>query len=50
MFRAFTAIMEGCSTAREAFETRVQYANLCCLVESIIEPTEEILQEALNMV
>lgn len=36
--------------AREAFESRVHYAKLCCLVESVIEPTEDILQEGFNMV
>ncbi len=42
--------MEHCPAAREAFGTRVQYGNLCLLVESLVEPTVEILQEGFNMV
>ena len=40
----------GCLSVREAFDTRIGYSSLCSLVESITEPTIDILQQGLNMV
>ena len=50
IFKAFSAVTRNCPSTRQDFEHRVQGSWLFDTIAKFITPTEQVLQEALNMV
>jgi len=50
LFKAFSAVTRNCPGTRQDFENRVYHNELLDKIMRVTEPSEEILQEALNMV
>ena len=50
LFKAFSAVTRNCPGTRQDFENRVNHSDLLDKIMRVTEPSEEILQEALNMV
>ena len=50
LFKAFSSVTRNCPGTRQDFENRVSHHDLLDQITKVTAPTEEILQEALNMV
>lgn len=50
IFKAFSAVTKDCPDTRQSFEHRVGHLQLFGAIEKVMTPTEQVLQEALNMV
>lgn len=50
LFQAFSSVTRNCPITRQDFENRVNHRDLLDKITTVTVPTEEILQQALNMV